>query len=119
MGRMVYDWVGPAPLKPEAGATLHLLASHQDQVLTLPVGATLQARSDFCPIAAYSIDDRVFCVQPHPEFVADYSAYLLDKRKEAVGAERHAKARADLWLAQDGLDVARFMQRFVEGPLRA
>ena len=116
MGRMAYDWVGPAPLKPAApDATLNLLASHQDQVLTLPAGATLQARSDFCPIAAYSIDDHVFCVQPHPEFVESYSAYLLDKRRDRIGEERYATARAALSLPHDGLDVARYMQAFIEG----
>jgi len=116
MGRMAYDWVGPTPLKPASrDATLNLLASHQDQVLTLPVGATLQARSDFCPIAAYSIDDNVFCVQPHPEFIAAYSAYLLDKRRDKVGEERYTTARAELSLPHDGLDIARFMQAFVEG----
>ena len=115
MGRMSYDWVGPTPLKPAAaGAPVNLLASHQDQVLTLPVGATLQARSDFCPIAAYSIDDDVFCVQPHPEFVEAYSAYLLDKRRDKVGEQRYATARAELSLPHDGLDIARFMQAFVE-----
>ena len=116
MGRMAYDWVGPAPFKAAAGnATLNLLASHQDQVLTLPAGATLQARSDFCPIAAYSIDDQVFCVQPHPEFVEAYSAYLLDKRRDRIGEGRYATARAELSLPHDGLDVARYMQAFVEG----
>jgi GMP synthase-like glutamine amidotransferase len=116
MGRMAYAWVGPTPLKPASSdATLNLLASHQDQVLTLPVGATLLARSDFCPIAAYSIDDNVFCVQPHPEFIEAYSAYLLDKRRDKVGEERYATAHAELSLPHDGLDVARFMQAFVEG----
>ena len=115
MGRMAYDWVGPAPLKAaSADAPINLLASHQDQVLTLPAGATLQARSDFCPVAAYSVDDHVFCVQPHPEFVEAYSSYLLEKRKEAVGAARYATAKAELSLPHDGLDVARFMRAFVE-----
>jgi len=116
MGRMAYDWVGPTPLKPGApDAPINLLASHQDQVLTLPTGATLLARSDFCPIAAYAIDDHVFCVQPHPEFITAYSAYLLDKRRDRVGEARYAVARDELSLPHDGLDVARFMQKFVEG----
>jgi GMP synthase-like glutamine amidotransferase len=117
VGRMTYEWCGPQAPKPgadAAGSTLALLASHQDQVLTLPAGATLLARSDFCPIAAYQVDDHVLCVQPHPEFVADYSAYLLDKRRPLLGEERHAAARAGLALGHDGLDVARFMQAFVE-----
>src|SRR4051812_42945018 len=97
MGRMDYEWLGATPLTAEAaGNGGSLLASHQDQVTTLPVGATLLARSAFCPIAAYSIDDRVFCIQPHPEFVEDYSAWILRKRPESVPAERREKVRADM-----------------------
>jgi GMP synthase-like glutamine amidotransferase len=110
MGRMNYEWLGPTPLKP----TMSLLASHQDQVQTLPAGATLLARSAFCPIAAYSVDDHVFCIQPHPEFVEDYSAWILSKRPESVSADRRAAVRADMALPHDGLAVARFMQAFVE-----
>ncbi len=113
MGRMAYEWCGPLPLAADK-STLHLLASHQDQVLTLPEGATLQARSEFCPVAAYSIADHVFCVQPHPEFVEPYSAWLLERRRESVGPQRHAAASADLALPHDGLAVARFMRDFVE-----
>ena len=116
MGRMDYEWVGAKPLKPGAAdARVALLASHQDQVKTLPPGATLQARSDFCPIAAYSVDDHVFCIQPHPEFVEDYSAWILQKRPESVAAERRERVRADMALPHDGLDVARFMRDFIEG----
>ena len=116
MGRMGYEWVGPRPLKPAAAdATLNLLASHQDQVRTLPAGATLLARSEFCPIAAYSVDEHVFCIQPHPEFVEDYSAWILSKRPESVSAERRERVRAEMALPHDGLDVARFMRDFVEG----
>jgi GMP synthase-like glutamine amidotransferase len=111
MGRMTYDWVGPTPLK----ATMNLLASHQDQVKALPTGATLQARSDFCPVAAYSVGDHVFCIQPHPEFVEDYSAWILQKRPESVGADRRDAVRAEMALPHDGLEIARFMQAFVEG----
>ena len=116
MGRMDYEWVGARPWKQDAAdATLSLLASHQDQVQSLPVGATLQARSAFCPIAAYSVDDRVFCIQPHPEFVPDYSAWILQKRPESVSDDRRERVRADLALPHAGLDVARYMQSFIEG----
>ena len=115
MGPMTYDWCGPEPLDPaHPSPTLALLASHQDQVRTLPEGATLLARSEFCPIAAYRVEDHVFCVQAHPEFTDDYSAYLLEKNRALVGEERHAQARADLARPHDGLDVARFMRGFVE-----
>jgi GMP synthase-like glutamine amidotransferase len=118
LGRMRYDWVGPTPLKPQAAdAPVTLLASHQDQVATLPPGATLLARSEFCPVAAYQLEDRVLCVQPHPEFVPEYTAYLLEKRRASVGEQAYAAARADLVAGNhDGLDFARFMQAFVEAP---
>jgi len=113
---MSYEWLGEAPLKPAAAdATINLLASHQDQVRSLPAGATLLARSEFCPIAAYRVDDHVFCIQPHPEFVEDYSAWILSKRPESVGADRRERVRAEMALPHDGLDVARFMQRFIDG----
>jgi GMP synthase-like glutamine amidotransferase len=116
MGRMRYEWLGETPLKPAAAdATFNLLASHQDQVKSLPAGATLLARSEFCPVAAYRVDDRVFCIQPHPEFVEDYSAWILSKRPESVAADRRENVRAEMALPHDGLDVARFMQSFVEG----
>jgi len=116
MGRMQYEWLGNTPLKPAAdGATLHLLASHQDQVQSLPAGATLLARSEFCPIAAYSVEDHVFCIQPHPEFVEDYNAWILSKRPESVSADRRDAVRAEMALPHDGLAVARFMRDFVEG----
>ncbi len=111
MGRMSYEWIGATPLK----STLNLLASHQDQVRSLPEGATLLARSEFCPIAAYSVGDHVFCIQPHPEFVEDYSAWILSKRPESVSADRRARVRSDMALPHDGLEVARFMRTFIEG----
>ncbi len=117
MGRLQYDWVGPDALATEAAeaaTTIALLASHQDQVLALPEGATLLARSAFCPVAAYSVGDAVFCVQPHPEFVPAYSAWLLDRRRHLVGEDVHARASADLAERHDGLAIARYMQAFVE-----
>ena len=97
MGRMRYDWVGAQPLKPVPPPMNCLLASHQDQVLTLPDGATLLARSEFCPIAAYAVDDHVFCIQPHPEFVEDYSAWILQKRPESRRPPNAARACAPTW----------------------
>ena len=113
MGRMDYEWCGPEAL-PTQATSISLLASHQDQVLTLPPGATLLARSDFCPVAAYSVGTQVFCVQPHPEFVPEYSAWILDKRRHLVGEALHARASAELAKGHDGLAIARHMQAFVE-----
>ncbi len=120
-GRMTYDWHAPhlphAPRaqEPQGKAQISLLASHQDQVLELPPGATLLASNDFCPVAAYAVGEEVFCIQPHPEFVEDFSAYLLNKRRTLLGEEKHAASIQSLVHGHDGLDVARMMVAFVEG----
>ena len=111
-GRMVYDWQGPADAVP--GGTLALYASHQDQVLALPPGATLLASSSHCPVAAYAVGRQVLCVQPHPEFDAAYSAYLLDKRRTLMGEAVYQERRASLQQGHDGALFGRLMLRFVQ-----
>lgn len=120
-GRMTYAWHAPdwthAPSATASGdqAELSLLASHQDQVFELPPGATLLASSPFCPVAAFAVGQEVFCIQPHPEFVEDFSAYLLDKRRAALGEPKYSTSVESLAHGHDGLHVARMMVAFVEG----
>lgn len=110
-GRMSYQWLAPelAPGRDEVS----LLASHQDQVFELPAGTRLLASSDFCPVAAFGIDGQVFCVQAHPEFVEDYSAFLLNKRRAMFGEERYQAFVESLARGHDGLAVARMMVAFI------
>lgn len=120
-GRMRYQWHGPGlsaapdPAPAHDPAEIALLASHQDQVLELPPGATLLASSAFCPVAAFAVEQHVFCVQAHPEFVEDYSAYLLNKRRAQLGEEHYRAGCDSLALGHDGLQVARMMVAFVKG----
>lgn len=111
-GRMVYDWHGQADAVP--GGTLALYASHQDQVLALPPGATLLASSAHCPVAAYAIGRQVLCVQAHPEFDAAYTAYLLDKRRAQMGEAVYHERSASLQQGHDGALLGRLMLRFVQ-----
>ena len=113
-GRMTYQW--HAPDFPQAGGRqeVSLLASHQDQVLTLPEDAELLASSDFCPVAAYAVGDRVFCVQAHPEFVEAYSGFILDKRRAILGEQIYQKGMESLGNGHDGVQFARMMVAFVE-----
>ena len=91
-----------------------MLASHQDQVLELPEGARLLASSDRCPIAAYAKGNEVLCIQPHPEFVEDYSAYLLNKRKHVLGEAHYAESMESLGHGHEGQDFAKVMVKFIE-----
>lgn len=122
VGRQAYDWLG-APehlgLAPGQAAQVALLASHQDQVLALPPGATLLATQADCPVAAYALGDQVFCIQPHPEFTPEVSAFLLDKRRALMGEPLYAQSMGSLSEPHDGLALARFMIRFVQFGLSA
>ena len=143
VGRMSYDWhaadlpLAPEDNKPAAGPSqggqaptggsdprsggaqgrqsVALLVSHQDQVLELPQNAVLLASNAHCPVAGYAIGEEVFCVQGHPEFVADYSAFLMAKRRERLGEALYTQGVDSLQHGHDGLDVARMMVVFVEG----
>ncbi len=112
VGSNTYQWLGD-PSVANAQGQVTLLASHQDQVLALPEGATLLARNDHCPVAAYAIGKQVLCVQPHPEFDADYSGYLLDTRRERFGEDLYQRAKSALKADHDGLAFARHALRFL------
>ena len=112
-GLMRYDWLGPAGVADSQGQ-LALLASHQDQVLALPPGATLLARSAHCPVAAYAVGAQVLCVQPHPEFDADYTAALIEARRARFAPEVVAERLQSLRADHDGLAFGRLVVRFVE-----
>lgn len=114
-GRMRYQWHAPAMAQAQGRTEIALLASHQDQVLALPEGATLLASSAFCPVAAFAVGQQVFCVQPHPEFIEDYSAHLLNKRREQLGEEHYTASINSLALGHDGLHMARMIVAFMEG----
>lgn len=124
-GRMTYTWHAQdwphAPKATDATQTcqIALLASHQDQVFELPPGARLLASNDFCPVAAYAVEDRVFCIQPHPEFVESISAYLIDKRRALLGEVQHAASLASLAQGHDGLHIGRMMVAFIQGRMPA
>jgi len=82
LGRHEYDiTAAPAWMDGFAGKTFALGVSHQDQVLSLPPGAHVIARSDFTPFAALDYGDiPAISFQGHPEFEDDYSAALYDIR---------------------------------------
>jgi len=114
-GRMSYQWHAPDMAQSQRRSEISLLASHQDQVFELPQGATLLASSEFCPVAAFAVGQEVFCVQPHPEFVEDYSAYLLHKRRIQLGEVQYTQSIDSLTFGHDGQQVARMIVAFIKG----
>lgn len=77
-----------------------LLLSHQDQVVSLPVGAQLLATSDHAPVAAFR-HGSLLGFQGHPEFTPAYAAALLDSRTDRIPAEVIARARPTLTAPTD------------------
>ncbi len=112
-GRQVYQW-HEASFPITGRKSVALLASHQDQVLTLPPGSTLLASSDNCPIAVYHKEDAVLCVQPHPEFVETYSEYLLNKRRNTLGEEIYMSSINSLCQGHEGIDFAKLIVNFIQ-----
>jgi GMP synthase-like glutamine amidotransferase len=91
-----------------------LIASHQDQVMTLPDGAELLARAvnGECALAGFTVGTRAWTLQAHPEFVVPLADHLLARRVELIGADKVAAARASLATPLDRLIVGAWIARF-------
>jgi GMP synthase-like glutamine amidotransferase len=103
-------WMAPVKKR------LSLIGSHQDQVTQLPSDATLLFQSEYCPLGGFSIGERAWTLQVHPEFVAPLADHLLAGRIELIGAERVALARSTLDRPLDRHVVAQWMARFFASP---
>ena len=78
--------------------TYTLNAWHQDQVTRKPDSAQVLAGTDFCQNAALLYDDRMFTVQPHPEFRKEFMEGLIKFRGPGLVPDpilADAKARID------------------------
>jgi len=87
VGAKSFRVVAGAPWMQPGTGHFTILMSHKDQVQRLPEGAELLASADYCPVGAYRIEDHVFCVQGHPEFVPELSRVLIEKRRPVLGDE--------------------------------
>jgi len=92
-----------------------LLFMHQDQVTSLPPGATVLGRSDHCPIAMFEVGATMLGIQAHPEFAVGYAEALIRDRTLRIGKERAAAALAGLTLPTDEAAVTAWMARYLAG----
>lgn len=95
--------------------TLHLNAWHQDQVTTLPPGATVHASNGFCANAILAIGPRILTTQPHPEFENTVIANLIDLKGDVVEPDRVATAKAQLSAPNDNRLIADWLADVLEG----
>ena len=101
----------------DGAAAIAVAASHQDQVVELPAGATVLAESDFTPFAAlrYGGGDAV-SFQFHPEFEPGMAKALVELRRPRLldpGAADRMLASLDA--ASDAGRVAGWIRRFIDG----
>ena len=61
-----------------------LVVCHQDQVCKLPLGAQVLMSNDFCPYSMFQVDAHFLGLQGHPEFSTQYSAVLMEQRRDII-----------------------------------
>jgi GMP synthase-like glutamine amidotransferase len=98
----------------DSPATLRIAAAHNEQVLTLPPGATAMGHSSGCPVAAYRIGTRIFCTQHHPEMTQGFIAALVNHLSPDLPAPLAEAARASLAQPTEGPRFAALIARFFE-----
>lgn len=101
LGVQTYEIVDRQPWMEDLPERFAVSAVHQDQVVALPPGATVLARSAHCPYAALAYGDPAhpdaLTLQPHPEFAAPFVDDLIALRTgTAFAGPLASEARATL-----------------------
>ncbi|WP_299282728.1 type 1 glutamine amidotransferase [uncultured Tateyamaria sp.] len=97
------------------GRDIALNAWHQDQVIEVPEGAEVIASNDFCANAALVYGDRIWTIQPHPEFGAPMVEALATHRGPGVVPDDDLDAaRAALHAPIDQTAIADDMAAFLK-----
>jgi len=99
----------------ESSHGIALPASHRDQVLRLPAGATWLFEGARCRYAGFTLGDHVVTCQGHPEFTAAYLRGLLDHRRAHLGEALWRRARESLASALDQILMGRWLLCFLHG----
>lgn len=113
LGVMQYE-VEQQPAFVDGSASVNLIVSHRDQVLTLPAGAQRLWSNTFCPNAAFYIAGKVLAIQGHPEFSVEYARALLDLRADQLSPEMLAQVESSYATPHDGPLVGAWIRRFLE-----
>jgi GMP synthase-like glutamine amidotransferase len=90
-------------------------ASHQDQVVVAPPGASVVAGSAFTPMGMLAWDDgSAISIQLHPEFEPDFAAALIEARRGSLYEESQARqAIASLSEPDDRARIGRWITAFL------
>lgn len=115
LGLHGYNIVAEASWIDAKVSSIAVAASHQDQVITPPTGATVLAASVFTPFAALAYAGGMsISVQFHPEFEHGFMAELIELRRSVLPEGLTDRARASLDVPGDAPRVAGWIRRFVD-----
>ncbi|MEL6464036.1 MAG: type 1 glutamine amidotransferase [Pseudomonadota bacterium] len=102
------------------GETLAVNAWHQDQVVERPSGAKVIGSNAFCENAALVYGDRIWTIQPHPEFGSDMiEALAIHRAPGVVPKDLIEQARAQLDAPTERHKIADEMATFLKQGARA
>lgn len=93
---------------------INILTSHQDQVISLPEGATVIAESDFCPFFIVQWNDYFLSIQGHPEWTRDYAKTLMNERRAIIAPSVIAAGLQSLSRIPDNDCFVRWVINFVK-----
>lgn len=96
---------------------MKIQATHVDSVVALPERARVMGSTSLDPHAAYSIGERVRCVQLHPELDHDIIREYVEARAEIIESEglSLSSIRAEIAAAPD---APKLLQNFARAFLR-
>jgi len=90
-----------------------LVVCHQDQVCKLPFSAQVLMSNDFCPYSMFQVDTHFLGLQGHPEFTAQYSAVLMEQRRDIIPADTINSAMNSLNYKADDKLITQWMLAFL------
>jgi GMP synthase-like glutamine amidotransferase len=109
MGVRSSEIIDPRALNFFPDGRMNLLYNHHDQVVELPPRARCFARSGFCPVEGFYIDDNVVTFQGHPEYTSEYNRYQLANHSAGEPEDVITKALASLNRKTDSLAAAKWI----------
>jgi GMP synthase-like glutamine amidotransferase len=101
--------IDPKALKFFSEGRMNLLYNHHDQVVELPPRAKCFARSEFCPVDGFYIDDNIVTFQGHPEYTPEYNRHLLVNHSTGEQEDVISKALASLNCKTDSSVAAKWI----------
>ncbi len=114
VGRHGYEIIAPQPWMDPALPRFALAASHQDQVVAPPAGATTFARSAHTEFAGLVYEDApILTFQGHPEMRDDFTAALVASRRGRIADDLVDAALASLAAPGDAAIAANWVLRFL------